>query len=121
MKRYTKEHEWVELNGNVATVGISAHAADELGDITYVELPANGKTVTKGAARAVVESVKAASDVFAPVSGTVVDVNSALEADPAMLNSAAETDGWFCKISGVAAADLDGLMTVEQYAEYAKK
>ena len=121
MKRYTKEHEWVELNGTVATVGITGFAADELGDITYVELPAVGKTVKAGDAMSVVESVKAASDVFAPVSGTVVEVNGGLESDPAVVNSAAEGAGWFCKLSGVSTAEVAALMTAEQYADYTKK
>ena len=121
MKRYTKEHEWVELNGDVATVGITAHAADELGDITYVELPAVGKVVAAGAAMSVVESVKAASDVFAPVGGKVVEVNGAMESDPSVVNSSAEGTGWFCKLSGVNKAEVEALMTAEQYADYTKK
>jgi len=121
MKRYTKEHEWVNLDGDVATVGITKFAADELGDITYVELPAVGKAVTAGAAMSVVESVKAASDVFAPVAGKVAEVNASLDTDPSVVNSDAEGAGWFCKLSGVSAAEVETLMSAEQYADYTKK
>lgn len=98
MKRYTEEHEWLELDGDVATIGISSHAQEALGDITFVELPEVGRTVAKGDSFAVVESVKAASDVYAPLDGEVVAVNDALEGNPQLVNEAAEGDGWFAKI-----------------------
>ena len=118
MKYYTKSHEWVELNGDVATVGISIHAADELGDITYVEVPETDDDTTKGESFATVESVKAASDIYAPVSGTVTEVNDELEDAPEIINESAEEKGWICKISGVDAADLEGLMTADAYKEF---
>ena len=90
--RYTKEHEWITVDGDVATIGITDHAQEQLGDVVFVELPAVGKKVSKGGEAAVVESVKAASEVYAPVSGEVVDVNKELEGDPALVNREAETD-----------------------------
>ena len=108
--KFTKEHEWVRLDGEVATVGISKHAADALGDVVFVEVPEVGKTVSKGDSFAVVESVKAASDVYAPVSGEVVAANDALSTAPETVNSAAQADGWFAKIKVSDASELDGLM-----------
>ena len=95
--KFTKDHEWVSLDGDIATVGISKHAADALGDVVFVEVPEVGKTVSKGDSFAVVESVKAASDVYAPVSGEVVEANDALSTAPETVNSAPEADGWFAK------------------------
>ena len=118
MLRFTPDHEWVRLEGDVATIGISDYAQRELGDITYVDLPAVGDAVASGDAFCVVESVKAASDVFAPVSGVVAAINEALEEATELINTAAESDGWFCTISGVTADELDELMTPEQYVEY---
>ena len=92
---YTQDHEWLSVDGATATVGITDYAQGQLGDVVFVELPAPGAKLTKGGDAAVVESVKAASDVYAPVSGTVTQGNAALEADPALVNTAAETDGWF--------------------------
>lgn len=120
MKRYTEKHEWVELDGAVAVVGITEFAASELGDITYVELPPEGDAFTLGDVLSVVESVKAASDIYAPVGGVVSAVNSELESNPALVNEAAEGEGWICKLSEVDAAELDGLMDAEQYAAYLK-
>ncbi len=121
MKRYSKEHEWVELDGDVATMGITGFAAAELGDITYVEVPAQGKAVKANDVLCVVESVKAASDVYSPVSGTVTEVNAALEDEPGLVNQEPEGKGWFCKIKGVAKAEFDALMTAEAYATLTAK
>ena len=118
MKYFTKEHEWVELAGDVATLGISIHAAEELGDITFVELPEEGASFSKGETISVVESVKAASDIYSPVNGTVSAVNEELEDSPEIVNESAEEKGWICKISGVDAADLEGYMSAEQYKAF---
>ncbi|HYS48729.1 MAG TPA: glycine cleavage system protein GcvH [Xanthobacteraceae bacterium] len=116
--RYTKEHEWIRRDGEVATVGITTYAQSQLGDVVYVELPDVGKTVAKGAEAAVVESVKAASEVYAPASGEVVSVNDALEAAPATVNEDAEGKGWFLKLKLADPAELDTLMTEQQYKDY---
>lgn len=116
--RYTKDHEWVRLDGDTAAVGITDYAQSQLGDVVYVELPDVGKALTKGGEAAVVESVKAASEVYAPVSGEVVAVNDALEAAPAMVNEDAEGRGWFMKIKVAEPAELDGLMTADQYKSF---
>ena len=108
-------YEWVSLDGDIATVGISKHAADALGDVVFVEVPEVGKTVAKGASFAVVESVKAASDVYAPVSGEVVEANDALSTAPETVNSAPEADGWFAKIKVSDASELDALMDQAAY------
>lgn len=116
MKLFTEEHEWVEFDGDVATVGITGHAQDQLGDITFVELPEVGRALEKGEAFAVVESVKAASDVYAPFAGEVVEANAALEDKPELVNEAAEGDGWFAKIRVAdAAASQAGLMDKAAY------
>jgi len=116
--RYTNEHEWIRLEGDVATVGITDHAQTQLGDIVYVELPAVGKKVAKGDEAAVVESVKAASEVYAPVGGEVVAVNGDLEGSPATVNQDAEGTGWFLKLKVADAAEVEQLMTPEQYQDY---
>ena len=113
--KFTKDHEWVSLDGDIATVGISKHAADALGDVVFVEVPEVGKTVTKGDSFAVVESVKAASDVYAPVSGEVVEANDALSTAPETVNSSAESDGWFARIKVSDASQLDALMDQAAY------
>jgi glycine cleavage system H protein len=117
--RYTKDHEYVRLDGDIATVGISDHAQRQLGDVVFVELPAVGKEVAQGDPAAVVESVKAASEVFAPVSGTVIEVNGALEAAPATVNDDAEGQGWFLKLRVRDPAELEKLMTAEDYKAFA--
>ena len=94
--RFTKDHEWVELAGDIATVGISAYAADQLGDVVFVELPAVGKTVAAGDALAVVESVKAASDVYSPVAGTVTEIKNLTVEEPDQINARPESTGWLC-------------------------
>jgi glycine cleavage system H protein len=116
--RYTKEHEWVRLDGDVATVGISEHAQEQLGDVVYVELPEVGTTVEQSKQVAVVESVKAASEVYAPVGGEVVEVNDALNDDPSLVNSGAEGEGWFCKLRVKDSGELDKLMDEEGYRAY---
>lgn len=119
-KFFTKEHEWVEVAGTQATVGISEHAAHELGDITYVELPKIGKSVKQFGALAAIESVKAASDIYAPVSGTVAEVNGELDRAPELVNQGAESQGWICKLEGLDSAELAALMDAAAYAEYLK-
>ncbi|QWV93824.1 glycine cleavage system protein GcvH [Geomonas oryzisoli] len=119
-KFYTKEHEWVEMAGAQATVGISEHAAHELGDITYVDLPKIGKNVKQFDALSAIESVKAASDIYAPVSGKVTEVNQALDEAPELVNQGAESQGWICKLEGVNEAELGALMDAAAYEEYLK-
>ena len=116
--RYTKDHEWIRLDGEVATVGITEHAQSQLGDIVYVELPEIGRKVDQGAETAVVESVKAASDIYSPASGEVVAVNQALDGAPAAVNEEAEGKGWFFRLKLSNASELDALMTAEQYKDY---
>ena len=119
---FTREHEWVSVNSTledtVATVGITDYAQAQLGDVVFVEVPAAGTRVTKGKEAAVVESVKAASDVFSPVSGEVIEANARLEADPALVNSAPENDGWLFKLRLSDAGELDGLMDGDAYRNY---
>ena len=116
--RYTKDHEWIRLDGEAATVGITTYAQSQLGDVVYVELPEVGKAFAKGAEAAVVESVKAASEVYAPASGEVVAVNDALEGAPATVNEDAEGKGWFLKLKLADPAELDDLMSEAQYKDY---
>ena len=118
---YTAEHEWIEVDGNAATVGITDYAQSQLGDLVFVEVPAAGKAVSKGDEAAVVESVKAASEVYSPVSGTVTEGNSALEEDPALVNGDAEGEGWFFKLTLSDASELDGLMDAQAYAALLKE
>jgi glycine cleavage system H protein len=117
---FTKEHEWVNVAGNIGTVGISDHAAHELGDITFVELPQIGKTVKQFEVLGSIESVKAASDIFAPVSGRVIKVNEALETAPEMVNDSAEDAGWMAQVEIADESELKNLMTQEQYNVYLK-
>ena len=116
--RYTKEHEWVLLDGNIATVGITDHAQEALGDIVFVELPEVGRAVTEGEAVGVVESVKAASDVYAPLAGTITETNAAIVDNPALVNSAAATDGWFYKLELTDASAFESLMETSEYMAY---
>ena len=116
--KYTKDHEWVSVDGEIATCGITAYAAEQLGDVVFVELPAVGKTVTQGGDMAVVESVKAASDVYAPVSGEVVEANDVLADAPETVNEAAEAGGWFAKVKLSNASELDALMDRDAYDTY---
>jgi glycine cleavage system H protein len=112
---FTKEHEWLRVEGSTATVGITDYAQNALGDVVFAEVPAAGTVLTKGKEAAVVESVKAASDVYSPVSGTVTEANAALEADPALVNTAPEGEGWFFKLTLSDASELDGLMDESAY------
>jgi glycine cleavage system H protein len=116
--RYTEDHEWVRVEGDTATVGISNHAQEQLGDVVFVDLPELGRQVSRGDAMAVVESVKAASDVYAPVGGEVVEVNAALNDDPSLVNSGAESGGWFCRIRLGDRAELDSLMDAATYRTF---
>jgi glycine cleavage system H protein len=113
--RYSKEHEWVRLSGEKATIGITDHAQKELGDITFVETPAAGRKLKQFESAGVIESVKAASDIFTPVSGTVSAGNKELERKPELVNQDPYGKGWILEVSGVPSADLDRLMTAEQY------
>ena len=117
---FTKEHEWIRVEGDTATVGISDHAQEQLGDIVFVEVPDVGRRVAKGQEAAVVESVKAASDVYSPVSGEVVEGNQAIADDPALVNSDPEGQGWFFKLKLDNASELDGLMDEAAYREWIK-
>ena len=116
--KYTKDHEWVRIEGTSATVGISEFAQSELGEIVFCELPAIGKVVKQGETLCVLESTKAASDVYAPVSGSVSEVNTSLSDDPTKINSAAYGAGWLVKLSGVNAAELAGLMDAASYEKH---
>ena len=116
--RFTKDHEWVVLEGDVATIGITAHAAEQLGDVVFVETPEVGKTVTAGDAFAVVESVKAASDVYAPIAGEVVEANPELGDAPETVNAAPEAAGWFAKVKVANPAEVDALMDRAAYETY---
>ncbi|MDF0544503.1 glycine cleavage system protein GcvH [Sphingobium sp. H39-3-25] len=119
MSRYfTDEHEWIDVEGDIATVGITNYAQEQLGDIVFVELPAEGTTFGKGDDAAVVESVKAASDVYAPLSGEIVEANAALEGEPALVNTDAEEEGWFFKLRLSDPAELDGLMDEAAYEAF---
>jgi glycine cleavage system H protein len=117
---FTREHEWIDVEGDVATVGISDHAQQALGDIVFAEVPDAGRTLTKGGDAAVVESVKAASDVYAPVGGEVVESNAALADDPALINRDPEGEGWFFKIRLSDPSELDGLMDAAAYRDWVK-
>jgi glycine cleavage system H protein len=116
--RYTKEHEWVKVDGDVATVGISPYAQEQLGDVVFVDLPEVGKKVEKGKELAVVESVKAASEVYSPIGGEVVEVNSALSDAPDTVNADALGKGWFAKLKLANKSELDGLMDEAAYKAY---
>lgn len=116
--KYTQDHEWVRIDGDVGTIGITEYAQEQLGDVVFVELPEVGKAVTKGGEAAVVESVKAASEVFAPIDGEVVEVNDALAGEPGLVNSDPTGQGWFFKIRVKDAAQLDGLMDEAAYQSF---
>jgi glycine cleavage system H protein len=115
---FTKEHEWIRVDGDTATVGISNHAQEQLGDIVFAEVPEAGRQLSKGQEAAVVESVKAASDVYAPVSGEVVEGNQAVADDPSLVNSDPEGKGWFFKLKLGDPGELDGLMDEAAYREF---
>jgi glycine cleavage system H protein len=115
--RYSKEHEWVRVDGSTATIGITSFAADELGDIVFIELPEVGSRLSQFGGFGVVESVKAVSDLFAPISGEVTEVNDALADQPELLNSDAYGEGWIARVTLADTAELDALMDAEAYAE----
>ena len=116
--RFTKDHEWVALDGDIATVGITAYAAEQLGDVVFVEVPEVGKTVAKGEGLAVVESVKAASDVYAPIAGEVVEANGDLAGAPETVNAEPEAAGWFARLKVADAAEYEALMDRDAYEEF---
>ena len=116
--RYTRDHEWIRLDGDIGIVGITTYAQSQLGDVVFVELPAIGKELEKGAEAAVVESVKAASEVYSPVGGKVVEVNDALATEPAIVNADAEGRGWFLKLRISKRAEVEGLMSADEYQRY---
>ncbi|MBN9531983.1 MAG: glycine cleavage system protein GcvH [Alphaproteobacteria bacterium] len=118
--RFTNQHEWVRIEGDEATVGITKYAAEQLGDVVFVELPEAGKKLARDAEAAVVESVKAASEVYAPLSGEIVAANAALSDDPAKVNADPEGEGWFFRIKLADKAETEGLMTADQYTEFVK-
>ena len=119
--KFTKDHEWVRQDGDLFVVGVSAHAAEQLGDVVFVELPDVGKIVGKGDEMAVVESVKAASDVYAPISGEIVEVNAPLVDEPAKVNEDAQGAAWFVKLKATKPAELDELMDEAAYAAFAEE
>ncbi len=118
MLRFTEDHEWVRREGDLVVVGITDYAQTQLGDVVYVELPAVGKKVEKGGEAAVVESVKAASDVYSPVSGEVIEGTQALVDDPALVNRDAEGDGWFFRLQLADTSEVEGLMDADQYKAF---
>lgn len=118
--KYSKEHEWIRVEGDAGTVGISQYAQEQLGDVVFVDLPQAGRTVAKGESVAVVESVKAASDIYSPASGEVIEANAALAESPGVVNADPIGKGWFFKIKLANKADLDGLMDEAAYADFVK-
>ena len=120
MKKFTEDHEWVSVDGDIATVGITAHAAEQLGDVVFVELPDVGKSFGQKDEMAVVESVKAASDVYAPISGEIVEINNGIVDEPAKVNEDPDGAAWFVKIKLSDASELDKLMDEAAYKEFAK-
>ncbi len=117
---FTKEHEWIRVDGDTATIGISNHAQEQLGDVVFAEVPEAGRRVSKGQEAAVVESVKAASDVYAPVSGEVIEGNQAVADDPALINKDPEGEGWFFKLKLDDPAEVEGLMDEAAYRDWVK-
>ena len=119
--KFSKEHEWIKLEGEVATIGITKHATEMLGDIVFAELPEKGSNVEKDGTAGVVESTKAASDVYTPISGEVVENNQAIVDDPGKINSDPENDAWFFKLKIKDSSELDSLMNKEEYDKFAKE
>ncbi len=120
-KKYSKEHEWVFIENNIATVGITDHAQESLGDIVFVELPEIGKDVLSGNEVSVIESVKAASDIFTPIDGKIIEINNRLNDDASIINKDPENEGWIFKIEISNSKNLDDLMSLEQYNEFLKQ
>lgn len=121
MRYFTEDHEWVDVDGDIGTVGITDYAQGQLGDIVFVDVPEEGKTVTKGDEAAVVESVKAASDVYSPVSGTVIEGNAELADNPGLVNEDADGEGWFFKLTLSDPSELEGLMDEAKYDAFVAK
>lgn len=119
--KYSKEHEWIKLDGDIATIGITKHATEMLGDIVFAELPAKGSNVEKDGTAGVVESTKAASDVYTPVSGEVIDSNQSIVDDPSKINADPEGEAWFFKLKIKDVKELDSLMNKEDYDKFAKE
>ncbi len=119
--KYSKEHEWLKLEGEIATIGITKHAAEMLGDIVFVELPEKGSTVEKDGTAGVVESTKAASDIYTPVSGEVADINQEIVDDPSIINSDPEGKAWFFKLKIKDQSEINGLMNTDEYIKFAKE
>ena len=117
-RKFSEEHEWIDIEGDVGTVGVTDYAQEQLGDIVFVDLPEAGKTLAKGDEVAVIESVKAASEIFAPVTGEIVEANDALTDDPSLVNSDAQGAGWFFKIKIADASELEGLMDEAAYKSF---
>ena len=120
-RRFSKDHEWVELNGDIATIGITNHAQDNLGDIVFIDLPVIGKAVNAGDEVSVIESVKAASDIYTPVDGKIIEINEKLKDEAALINQEAETGGWIFKIKLSKPLQLDELMSLENYKNFLKQ
>ena len=120
-KKYSKKHEWVELDGDIATIGITKHATEQLGDIVFTEVPDAGKAFEAGGEAAVVESVKAASDVYSPISGEVTENNQAIVSDPSLVNQDPEGNGWFFKVKVTNADQINELMTKDEYDKFLKE
>jgi len=116
--KYSKEHEWVKVDGGIVIIGITAHAQDELGDVVYVEAPEVGSSVDASSTFGVVESVKAVSDLYAPVSGKVIEVNSRLEEEPELINTDPYNEAWIIKVEMTDSSELDALLTSEEYSSY---
>ena len=119
--KFSKEHEWIKLDGDTATIGITKHAAEMLGDIVFVELPENGSSVEKNGNAGVVESTKAASDIFTPVSGQITECNQSIVDDPSKINSDPENQAWFFKLKIKNKSEIDSLMSKEEYDKFAKE
>ena len=120
-KKFSKQHEWISIEGEVATVGITKHASEMLGDVVFVELPDQGKSIEKDGQAGVVESTKAASDIYSPIAGEIVDTNKSIADDPAAVNKDPEGNAWFFKIKIKNKSDLDELMNKADYEKFAKK
>ena len=119
--KFSKEHEWIKLDGDTATIGITKHAAEMLGDIVFVELPENGSSVEKNGNAGVVESTKAASDIFTPVSGQITECNQSIVDDPSKINSDPENESWFFKLKVKDKSEIESLMNKEEYEKFAKE
>jgi len=119
--KFSKDHEWIKMEGEVATIGITKHATEMLGDIVFVELPEKGSTVEKDGTAGVVESTKAASDVYTPVSGVVVDINQTIVDDPSIINSDPEGNAWFFKLKIKDQSEMNSLMSAADYAKFSKE